>query len=270
MKNELFYENPNFSIVLPGPCQAKCDFCFWYQKETARNWLEKLEYILDTLPQCFYQVSITGGEPTLSPFLLDTLDLLQSRRKKYKKVVLTTNGIKLYKCLESVKEAVDHVNISRHHWLTEENYKIFKTQNIPDTPMLELYAKSLGKKLTFNCVIKDMSVADMKTYLAHARKLGVSNVCFRQEHGDLSPVAIEAFLLKNYKKTGDGGCPVCRSSYFDYRTSILDFKGMNVGIKYSVLEPKDVIDGIYELVFHSDGKLTADWEANVEIDLVKA
>lgn len=270
MKSELFYSNPNLSIVLPGPCQAKCDFCFWYQKPTDSKWLEKLAYVLDTLPDCFYQVSITGGEPTLSQYLLPTLDLLSARRKKYSKVVLTTNGVKLYKCIDNVNKSVDHVNISRHHWLQEENWKVFKTQAIPDTAMLQNYARVLGKKLTFNCVIKDMSVPDMKTYLSHAIDLGVYKVCFRQEHGSLDPVVIEAYLLKNYKKVGEGGCPVCRSSFFDYRTSILDFKGINVGIKYSVLEPKDVIDGIYELIFHSDGLLTADWEANVEVDLVEA
>lgn len=266
MKNEIFYTNPNLSIVLPGPCQAKCDFCFWYQKPTDKDWLRKLEYILDTLPSCFEQISITGGEPTLSQYLVPTLDLIKARRKRYPKVVMTTNGIKLGDFLDPVYKTVDHVNISRHHWKQEENEKVFKTKNIPTDKDLMEYAEALLNKLTFNCVIKTMSTKGMYKFLRYASGLGVSNVCFRQEHGSLDPVTVEKHLLKKYKKTGEGGCPVCRGSYFDVP---LKTGTMNVGIKYSVLEPKDVIDGIYELVFHSDGKLTADWEANVEIDLVK-
>jgi MoaA/NifB/PqqE/SkfB family radical SAM enzyme len=260
MKSDLFYNNPNLSLVLPGPCQAKCDFCFWYQKKTAKDWMERLEYTLDNLPDCFYQISITGGEPTLSPFLLPVLDAVEKRRNKYKKIVMTTNAIKLYDYVDRVAQVVDHVNISRHHWLQEENEKVFKTKNIPNDLALGVYAGELKNKLTFNCVIKDISVEDMHTYLKYAKDLGVNNICFRQEHGSLNSVTIERYLLGNYAKTGEGGCPVCRSSYFD-------FDGMNVGIKYSILEPKDVIDGIYELILHADGKLTSDWEAKVEVKL---
>jgi len=263
MKSEIFYKNPNLSIVLPGGCQAHCQFCFWYQKPTDPQWIQKLIHTLDTLPACFEQVSITGGEPTLSPYLLQTLQILASRRGKYKKIVMTTNGIRLMNYINEVSNGVDHINISRHHWLEEKNQEVFKTANVPTTSQLREMADMFRNKLTFNCVISDMSVDDMHKFLVYARvDAGVNNVCFRQEHGSLDPVAIEKYLLSNYKKTSEGGCPVCRGSYFDVN-------GMSVGIKYSVLEPKDVIDGIYELVLHPDGKLSADWEANIEIDLVK-
>lgn len=262
MKGDIFYTNPNLSIVLPGPCQAKCDFCFWYQKPTDKDWLSKLEYTLDTLPQCFEQVSITGGEPTLSQYLRPVLQMLASRRGKYNKIVLTTNGIRVMDHINEIYNGVDHVNISRHHWLEEKNQEVFKTKNVPTSEQLKEIAKLLMSKLTFNCVIKNMTVQGMYKFLEYSKGLGVFNVCFRQEHGSLEPVTIEKHLLKKYEKTSEGGCPVCRGSYFYVNP-------MNVGIKYSVLEPKDVIDGIYELVFHPDGKLTADWEANIEIDLVK-
>jgi hypothetical protein len=193
---------------------------------------------------------------------LPVLDAIEKRKAKYKKIVMTTNAIKLFDFVGRVNEVVDHVNISRHHWLQEENEKVFKTKNIPDDVALSVYADKLKNKLTFNCVIKNMSVEDMHVYLKYAKALGINNVCFRQEHGNLNSVEIERYLLLNHAKTGEGGCPVCRSSYFD-------FEGMSVGIKYSILEPNDVIDGIYELILHSDGKLTSDWEAKVEVKLEK-
>lgn len=267
MKSDIFYTNPNFSIVLPGPCQAKCDFCFWYQKPTDPEWMGKLKHTLDNLPDCFEQISITGGEPTLSPYFESTLAQIGMRRKKYKKVVLTTNGVMLLNYMDEVDRVVDHVNISRHHWDDAMNAAIFKTTSLPSRDHLQSFSRRLKNKLTFNCVINKMTVDEMYKFLAFSHGLGVDNVCFRQEHATLDPVAIEKHLLAKYKKTGDGGCPVCRSSYFAFPVPNQNTL-MDVGIKYSILEPKDAIDGIYELIYHSDGKLTADWEAAVEIDLV--
>jgi MoaA/NifB/PqqE/SkfB family radical SAM enzyme len=263
MKSVLYYNNPNLSLVLPGTCQAKCDFCFWYQKPTDPKYLERVEYVLDTLPKCFYQISITGGEPTISKYLSPVLDIIKRRRSKYTQVVLTTNAIKLDKFKDELG-CVDHINISRHHWTEEENHKIFKTTKVPSKDNLANLAKIFGDQLTINCVIKKFSVSDMFIFLNCIQSLGINKVCFRQEHGSLEPVTIEKYALKTFKKVGEGGCPVCRSSYFEV---ILEKGVMNVGIKYSVLEPKDVIDGIYELVLHSDGKLTADWEAKEEVEL---
>lgn len=262
MNSQIFYDNPNISLVLPGPCQAKCDFCFWRQKETDKNWLKKLEFILDSLPKSFYQVSITGGEPTISPFLTQTLDILEKRKKRFPKVVMTTNGINLFKHIDRVKQVVGHVNISHHHWNVEENSKIFGTKSLPTFKDLSYYSDFLGDKLTFNCVIKDMSVEEMYNFIVHSNRLGVKSICFRQEHGSLKKVEIENYLLKNYKKIDVAGCPVCRSIAFNVN-------GTRITIKYSVLEPKDVIDGVYELIFHSDGKLTADWAAEEEFNLIK-
>jgi len=40
-------QNPNLSIVMPGGCNAKCDFCFW-KKSTAERYdnRTKTYYIL--------------------------------------------------------------------------------------------------------------------------------------------------------------------------------------------------------------------------------
>ena len=36
MKIKTQNKNPNFTIVLPGTCQAKCDFCFWKEDSKIR------------------------------------------------------------------------------------------------------------------------------------------------------------------------------------------------------------------------------------------
>ncbi len=267
MKSQIYYNNPNFSIVLPGPCQAHCDFCFWTKKKTADNYLDRLKYVLDNLPACFTQVSLTGGEPTLSPYFKQVCDILSDHREKIKKVVLSTNGAKLFKYIGLINWEVDFVNISRHHWNQKENEKIFGTKNIPTSEHLKK-SIDLLKDVTINCVIKDMNPKEMITFLKYVyRELGTNKVAFRQEHGTLEPVAIEKYLLKNHKKIGEGSCPVCRSVFFDVELDYVP-QIMSVAVKYSVMEPSSVIDGIYELILHPDGKLTADWDAKIEVDLL--
>lgn len=73
--------NPNLSIVMPGGCNGNCQFCFWKQTEPCGNYLEKVNNILKSLPSQFKQLSITGGEPTLSPYLEKVLNLID--REKY-------------------------------------------------------------------------------------------------------------------------------------------------------------------------------------------
>ena len=68
-----YNKDPNFSVVMRGACNAKCAFCFNKHKAVRENaitddkWLLNLSTTLSQLPDDFYQISITGNEPMLSP-----------------------------------------------------------------------------------------------------------------------------------------------------------------------------------------------------------
>ena len=80
----------NFSIVLPGGCNASCDFCFWGEKKMCSDYIRRLKATIASLPDFMLQVSLTGGEVGLSPVLDDVLyELGQSR---FVKKVITSNG----------------------------------------------------------------------------------------------------------------------------------------------------------------------------------
>jgi len=68
----LINEEPNFSIIVPTGCNAHCDFCFWNRGHSEVDPVEYLNQLcetLDALPDDFEQCSITGGEPTMLPWL---------------------------------------------------------------------------------------------------------------------------------------------------------------------------------------------------------
>ena len=130
IENEIVIEstiqNTNLSIVMPGGCNGKCDFCFWKKSKPCDNYLEKLNDIMYSLPSQFYQLSITGGEPTLSPYLENVLNLID--RNIFTHTVLTSNGSKLLESISMLEGKIDHVNISRHHFEDSINDSIFKAK----------------------------------------------------------------------------------------------------------------------------------------------
>jgi len=270
MKSDIYSERPNFSIILPGGCQAHCAFCFWKQKKMGSfdKWINKLIYTLDTLPECFDQISITGGEPTLSPLFHNVLCALSLRKDRWKKIVLTTNGggiLEPHNLIQTLKDdkVIDFINISRHHFVDAENQKIFKTKKVPSRDDLKRIADKIGNKLTFNCVYSDMSYQFFGEYMKFAEEVGVKTVCFRRTHGSLDMHHVEANVERLYMKIDESSCPVCRSTFYSFSPTMV------CAFKYSLVEPKEAIDGVYELIYQQDGKLTTDWEGMVEVDLIK-
>ena len=82
--NKKVYKNFNVSIFIDDICNADCKFCvaqlryahrsMLYKKIHIRNkreYLRRLEEVLKIVRPLNPSVSITGGEPTISPILTD-------------------------------------------------------------------------------------------------------------------------------------------------------------------------------------------------------
>jgi len=65
---------PNTTVMLPGSCNAHCDFCFWDRNEAKvkppENYIEEVLRLISILPPEFHVLSISGGEPTLSKYFV--------------------------------------------------------------------------------------------------------------------------------------------------------------------------------------------------------
>jgi len=270
MKN-LLVDTPNLSVMLPGRCNAKCDFCFWERDNVANNSLSKdfssklFDYVME-LPECFRQISITGGEPTISPALDGVLAVVSRLKasKRIDKVVLTTNGVRLAKRLPDIVDCVDHINISRHHYDDEENSLIFRTSTNPSTIDLFSIVAAVHCNspvdICFNCVVPpDVSVEFCEEFIDYGRTVGVKAVSFRIYHNAMGVCEAEKYYTEKYHAVDVSTCPVCR-------TARMLVDGFCVNWKYSVLEPTQHWDGVYELVMQPDGRLTADWSGKIEIN----
>ncbi len=259
------YDNPNFTIITPGGCNSFCSFCTEpFKQKPSSDYLDNLVKVLnDGLPDHIRQCSISGGEPTLSPSL-ESILMQVKLSKRFKKVVLTTNGARLPKFVELFKHTVNHLNVSRHAIGYEANTKVFGTEQIVSDEDLKACSFELNKAgidVNLNHVYgKDSNhtVQYVLDYIAYARSVGATSVSFRydQNENSLEPTYLEK-LFSEWAVVNAGGCPVCRN-----HTVLIG--GFPVVFKASFAEPSKAIDDVYELIYHITGKLTTDWEGSRE------
>jgi len=259
-----FNNDPNFSIVMPGGCNANCKFCFNKDtnkktSEPIQTWIKILHDILIKLPEHFYQISITGGEPLLSPNLeaLSYVFQLSGLKDKYTNILLTTNGTGLIEKIDTVSSFVDHVNVSRHHYDEDENRKIFGGSYCVTDEYLRESIDEYGKRgidVSVNCVINDKTTkAFILSFIDWSKTIGFHAIRFRKENGNLEQTPVEK-EFSEYKNLWHGACPVCR-------TALQRIRGVDVFWKSSTLEPSETItDSIFELVYESDAYIYLDWK----------
>lgn len=254
-------QNPNFTIILPGACQAKCNFCFFKQDKDDKLFLKGLKKSLKKLPDLFNQISITGGEPTISPVFDEAMEIIRKFKNKGKirKVVLTTNGLNL---TNKNIEGIDHINISRHHYNQDICEEIFKTKKIPnslDLVAISGHANKIGIDINYNVVMveenKNLNIFD---FILFAKMHDATSITFRNQYGDYNENPLEQQLIAaGYTATSVQTCPVCRTSYYLV-------KGFKLKFHSSDYEPTESTkfhpDEVYEVILQQNGDLTRDWE----------
>lgn len=133
--------NLSIKLVIPGGCDFKCPFCFNKMNTETRvtgregfmqNFMKSLKEVAKAArkynPSRRISLDITGNEPTLDIGLLRyVLKKVGENRSIFNSVVLTSNGYNLGILNDTgrMRKVVDIVNISVHHYKTEERFKAF-------------------------------------------------------------------------------------------------------------------------------------------------
>lgn len=247
--------NKDFKVILPGHCNAHCSFCFWEPKPTNDNYLAILEETLRNATPDFAQLNVTGGEPTLSPYFEAAMGIIRRYKSKFPKVVLTTNGSNLWNVRNSLHGAVDHLNISRHHYWDYENMNIFGSSDVPNEHRLTLLCKEfnrMGIDVTLNSMVNnDWTKRDLELFVELTKKVGASYLVFRHDysqglHSSTFESQAPSKIVYSYN------CDVCA-------TNVRLIDGVLVSWKYGVLEPSDTVDD-FEIILGQDGVLSLDYD----------
>ncbi len=303
------YKNLNFSIFVDDYCNADCKFCvaqlryshrkLLYEKkhiEDRDKYLERLENVLKAVRTLNPSVSITGGEPTLSPVLPDILELVD--RYDFRKRTITTNGSGLLMVRDNatvlehlMKKRWQHLNISRAHFDDDVNRQIMRYQvesEYCDSQMLkEILDITAGTELKhrLSCLLlKDGigSVESMKRYLDFHGKLGADNFIFR-ELMDYDKKAVNLEKIKyctdNKIRLNDIWGQLDNDKEFEPYLNILGYyyyveiykyhnmtvAGESANLNQQYIEKEKHRDTVYEMIFHTNGNLCGSWVEGEEI-----
>lgn len=303
------YKNTNFSIFIDDYCNADCKFCVaqlryqhknaLYQKEHITDvdkYLARLEEVLKIVRPLNPSVSITGGEPTLSPILTDVLKMVDSMG--FRKRTITTNGSALLKTQDNdtilnnlIKYNWNHLNISRASYDDTLNRAIMKYNIEKEYCTMDMMKEILSITNNSNLhhrisclLLKESvnSVEEIKKYVDFYSQLGANNFIFR-ELMDYDKTAIntekmtycDANKIKLYDiwhqfKDYPEFIPYLNILGYYYYVEIYKYLGMTVASESADLniqnrEKANNPNVVYEMVFHNNGNLCGSWIDKEEI-----
>jgi molybdenum cofactor biosynthesis enzyme MoaA len=303
-KRARVYANANLSIYSAQVCNARCPFCVEELRPASRgtelalqktverddrNYLERLERVLEELRPLDPSVSVTGGEPSKDPRLPETLRLLAARRAR--KRTLTTNGSGLLDRREGKRvidwvasSGVRHLNLSRAHPADHRNSRIMALrEGLSPAGLREVIgrAREGGTRVRLSCVLLRGEIEDLagiRSYLEFASGLGVDNVIFRQLmkadpatvirnrvsiYSDRARVPLEP-ILDRIGEDGDFRFQRQIVGYY-YYVEVWRYAGIDVVFEEADLRRLEAVKRedpalIHELVFHPDARLASTWQ----------
>ena len=265
--------NLSVKIVLPTFCQANCPFCFNnLTKETRKrdysmfleNVSKSLDMITNNITERGISLNITGNEPTFNMFLLmKFMNNLKLYKDKVKRIIISSNGFRLYDCIEYMDSVVDIVNISTHHYDYHERKKIFGTSSIPSDEEIRKIINGLKESnisaTAVAVLYKDVGnfMKFYEKYTNWAKDLGFKNVRMRSNFCS-DDKFIDDYLnitFDNQQVDILGGLT----------TKIIDDNGFETKILKGVPDLTDYVLGA-ELVIDDDGKCYIDYNKRYPVN----
>lgn len=297
------YKNFNFSIFIDDYCNADCKFCIaqiryqhrkaMYKKDHIKNtdeYLTRLKEVLKFIRPLNPSISITGGEPSMSPILTDVMEIVD--RLGFRKRTITSNGSGLFikqngdTILNNLKKYHwDHLNISRTSWDDNVNKRIMRyddEKQYCDSNMIKDILQEInGTDLhhRFSCLLLKESVNSVDNiarYIEFYDKLGANNFIFRQLMDyDKSAINKEKmeYCTGNKIDLNDIWTQLDKDDRFKPYMNILGYyyyveiykygnntiASESANLSQQYVEKNKHKDTIYEMVFHNNGNLCASW-----------
>lgn len=270
------YTNCNFSIFLLGECNANCKFCVAHirnnQLKDDKIQLEYIKKAIELVKPLNPTVSLSGGEPTLSPIFGELCDLLKDFRIK----AVTTNGYALERTLPYlIKNNWTYLNISIPHYDDAKQKCMMNWDRSIDVNNIEF------DKVRLSCILSTEGIntkEEVFNYVNHFYEKGIRNFIFRQmTEGEVFPTNERNESIVEYIRDNKVDMTTCIPKEFEF------FKE-NRGYYYWVLlhKYKDAIvayeaadlaernnaqqdNKIFELVLHPNGNLNYGWDPNKEV-----
>ena len=309
----MVYKNANLSIHTGKDCNADCQFCvaqvryatdgLVYEKPSIADngsYLKALEKAMKAAGQANPSCSITGGEPSVHPWIGSLVDTLESAGAR--KRTMTTNGSGLLLPLGEGGPALvdrlgsyglEHLNISRAHHDQQANSRIMRLpRNVMNDDILAesiARAKSHGIRPRLSCALLREGVCDvdgMLRYVDWAYGMGADNIIFRElmtsserasgprvEYCDSQRVGLSE-IWDEMDRRGIGKVTHSLVGYY-YYVEVRQIGASNVAGEAADLrmiaparerfEKRLGRPVAFEMVFHPNGNLCAGWREHENV-----
>lgn len=163
---------------LEGFCNLHCKYCYDTRAKNNRIGFKRVQDLVRNINQSeFDVVHITGGEPTLNPYLPYIIKGL-----KNKKICITTNLVSNNEMLErimhsnsiySISVSLDSLNPKENDYLRGETLTVLKNLQW----LIEMKQKNkLTFKIRIHCVISKVNLDSIADLLDWAKDLGIDEV----------------------------------------------------------------------------------------------
>lgn len=303
------YKNVNFSVFVDDYCNADCKFCvaqlrYHHRNELYRKghitdpdkYLMRLDEILQKVRPLDPSVSLTGGEPTLSPLLTEVLKLID--KYGFRKRTITTNGSGLLTVQDNdtvlnnlIRYHWDHLNISRVSPDDRINKAIMRYSADSTYCTMEMLREILAAcrnstlKHRLSCLLLKECVHDVagiRQYVDVMSEYGANNFIFR-ELMDYDKLAVNTektdYCRQNKIRLYDiwhqfqeypEFVPYLNLLGYYYYVEIYKYRNMTVAsetadMNIQNLEKAAHPDVVYEMIFHTSGHLTGSWVETEEM-----
>lgn len=242
-KEVQLYVPCNLNISITTACHNKCGFCI--DKDNVHDnicddvYYRNLEHVLDALDPDKFEITITGGEPTLNrDRLLATMHMCHE--KGFKCRTFSSTGIHMMDerfgepiCKKMVDEGFIHnINISRMCIDDEKSNTIFGNANNitnEDIERLVYFFNCNGAEMRLSCNLMKGYVDSMdkvKEYVHFYRERGVESFIFRELVGDFDyAVKLKDIIPFNEFRTD---CYLTTVDKFYYKIDVFAYDGMIV------------------------------------------
>lgn len=256
-------------IKITDRCNAKCPFCIEkdsHIKEDPVKLQVNLHRLISELNEQGHlaTVSITGGEPSLSPIAGNVIDFLKGNYKVF--LNINTN---FSKAIDS-KLDPDWVNISRHTVGADSYTGI----GALDLDMLDRYRDThKNTKIRLQCVLHQnglQNIDEIKDYIDHYNG-HIDDLSFRRliNVTDNAPSDDLFQKLKHFLYNHAKLVEQVLKDYYVYET--WNYKGLNITLSHSNMKLLHDLEGseddkiLREIVVHPDGLVSGSWYRNKKI-----
>ncbi len=227
----------NLSIFVTNICNAKCFFCinseFTNRDDDDEFYYRSLEKTLDELSPEVFEITITGGEPTLKmERFVNTIKMCHDKGFHFR--TISTNGLNLLKkyrgkelCEYMVENgAIHNINISMMD--IKKNKEIMGSDTVNDKDIERLanffYHHNAEMRISCNLIPGYVDSMDkILEFVEHYQKLGVPTIMFRELVGvKNTPKLIDSFKPnKEFKKIDYIDEDVYDVEVFEYKDYIV-------------------------------------------------